>query len=197
MEGSYRFLGRVWRIVNAFETWAKEGHTNELSKDETALRRELHRVIKKVTEDLDGKFNFNTAISSIMELVNAMYQFRDSHDSIQAALAEELMEKLLLLLAPFTPHITEELWHELGHDTSIHTENWPTYEEKALVVDEVEIAIQVNGKLRDKAVIPVNMDKGELEAQALAMPRIQEFTAGKNVVKVIIIPNKIVNIVVK
>lgn len=197
VEGSYRFLGRVWRIVGSYQEWAKAGHNEALSKDETALRRELHRVIKKVTEDLDGKFNFNTAISSIMELVNFMYQFRDNHETIQAELAQEVIEKLLLLLAPFTPHITEELWHELGHTTSIHNEAWPQYEEKALVVDEVEIAIQVNGKLRDKVVIPVNMDKAELEAQALALPRIQEFTAGKNVAKVIIIPNKIVNIVVK
>ena len=190
-------MNRLWRIVDAYQELAKTGHGEKLSKDEFALRRELHRVIKKVTEDLDGKFNFNTAISSIMELVNAMYQFKDAHDSVQADLANELVEKLLLMLAPFTPHITEELWHEVGHEGSIHQQDWPTYEEAALVIDEVEIAVQVNGKVRDKLTIPVDMPKADLEAQALALDRVKEFTDGKTVAKVIIIPNKIVNIVVK
>ena len=197
VEGSYRFLNRVWRIVDAYQELAKAGHSEKLSKDEFALRRELHRVIKKVTEDLDGKFNFNTAISSIMELVNAMYQFKDSHDTVQADLGHELVEKLLLMLAPFTPHITEELWHEVGKTGSIHQQDWPIYEEAALVIDEVEIAVQVNGKVRDKMTIPVDMPKADLEAQALALDRVKEFTDGKTVAKVIIIPNKIVNIVVK
>jgi len=130
VEGSYRFLGRVWRIVDAYNEEGKKHVTGELTKDEFALRRELHRVIKKVTEDLDNNFNFNTAISAIMELVNAMYAHKDKADTINSALANELTRSLLLLLAPFVPHITEELWHELGETTSIHTENWPVYEEK-------------------------------------------------------------------
>lgn len=196
VEGSYRFLGRVWRIVDQYTSMA---HTRDgkLTKDEAALRRELHRAIKKVTEDLDGRFNFNTAISTIMELVNAMYQYKDGHDAVQGDLAEELVQKLLLLLAPFTPHITEELWHECGYEGSVHQQVWPTYEEKALAVDEVEIAVQVNGKVRDKLTVAVNMDKAALEEQAKALPRVQEFIDGKNVVKVIVVPNKIVNIVVK
>ncbi|WP_251440180.1 leucine--tRNA ligase [Veillonella intestinalis] len=197
VEGSYRFLNRVWRIVDAYQQMAKKGHSEKLSKEEFALRRELHRVIKKVTEDLDGKFNFNTAISSIMELVNAMYQFKDFHETVQAELANELVQKLLLLLAPFTPHITEELWHEVGFEGSIHQQDWPVYEEAALVIDEIEIAIQVNGKVRDKITIPVDMPKAELEALALDLDRVKEFTTDKTVAKVIIIPNKIVNIVVK
>lgn len=196
VEGSYRFLGRVWRIVDQYTSMAHT-HDGKLTKDETALRRELHRAIKKVTEDLDGRFNFNTAISTIMELVNAMYQYKDGHDAVQGDLAEELVQKLLLLLAPFTPHITEELWHECGYEGSVHQQVWPTYEEKALAVDEVEIAVQVNGKVRDKLTVAVNMDKAALEEQAKALPRVQEFIDGKNVVKVIVVPNKIVNIVVK
>ena len=196
VEGSYRFLGRVWRIVDQYTSMAHT-HDEKLTKDETALRRELHRAIKKVTEDLDGRFNFNTAISTIMELVNAMYQYKDGHDAVQGDLAEELVQKLLLLLAPFTPHITEELWHECGYEGSVHQQVWPTYEEKALAVDEVEIAVQVNGKVRDKLTVAVNMDKAALEEQAKALPRVQEFIDGKNVVKVIVVPNKIVNIVVK
>lgn len=196
VEGSYRFLGRVWRIVDQYASMAHT-HDGKLTKDEAALRRELHRAIKKVTEDLDGRFNFNTAISTIMELVNAMYQYKDGHDAVQGDLAEELVQKLLLLLAPFTPHITEELWHECGYEGSVHQQAWPTYEEKALAVDEVEIAVQVNGKVRDKLTVAVNMDKAALEEQAKALPRVQEFIDGKNVVKVIVVPNKIVNIVVK
>ena len=197
VEGSYRFLGRVWRIVDAYNEEAKKNVTGELTKDEFALRRELHRVIKKVTEDLDNNFNFNTAISAIMELVNAMYAHKDKAETINSALANELTRSLLLLLAPFVPHITEELWHELGEATSIHTENWPVYEEAALVVDEVEVVLQVNGKVRDKLTVSVNITKEELETMAKESSRVQEFTEGKNIVKVIYVPGKLVNIVVK
>ena len=197
VEGSYRFLGRVWRIIDTYQQLGASGHHDSLSKDETALRRELHRAIKKVTEDLDGKFNFNTAISTVMELVNAMYQFKDSHESVQSDLAKELVEKLTLLLAPFVPHITEEIWHECGFEGSVHAASWPTYEESALVVDEVEVAVQVNGKVRDKLTVSVSLSKEELEAAAKALPRVQEFTEGKTVVKVIVVPKKLINIVVK
>ena len=197
VEGSYRFLGRVWRIIDTYQQLGASGHHDSLSKDETALRRELHRAIKKVTEDLDGKFNFNTAISTVMELVNAMYQFKDNHDTVQSDLAKELVEKLTLLLAPFVPHITEEIWHECGFEGSVHAASWPTYEESALVVDEVEVAVQVNGKVRDKLTVSVSLSKEELEAAAKALPRVQEFTEGKTVVKVIVVPKKLINIVVK
>ena len=197
VEGSYRFLGRVWRIIDTYQQLGASGHHDSLSKDETALRRELHRAIKKVTEDLDGKFNFNTAISTVMELVNAMYQFKDSHDTVQSELAKELVEKLTLLLAPFVPHITEEIWHECGFEGSVHAASWPTYEESALVVDEVEVAVQVNGKVRDKLTVSVSLSKEELEAAAKALPRVQEFTEGKTIVKVIVVPKKLINIVVK
>ena len=197
VEGSYRFLGRVWRIIDTYQQLGTSGHHDSLSKDETALRRELHRAIKKVTEDLDGKFNFNTAISTVMELVNAMYKFKDSNDTVQSELAKELVEKLTLLLAPFVPHITEEIWHECGFEGSVHAASWPTYEESALVVDEVEVAVQVNGKVRDKLTVSVSLSKEELEAAAKALPRVQEFTEGKTVVKVIVVPKKLINIVVK
>ena len=197
VEGSYRFLGRVWRIIDTYQQLGASGHHDSLSKDETALRRELHRAIKKVTEDLDGKFNFNTAISTVMELVNAMYQFKDSHDTVQSELAKELVEKLTLLLAPFVPHITEEIWHECGFEGSVHAASWPTYEESALVVDEVEVAVQVNGKVRDKLTVSVSLSKEELEAAAKALPRVQEFTEGKTIVKMIVVPKKLINIVVK
>jgi len=197
VEGSYRFLGRVWRIIDTYQQLGAVGHSESLSKDETALRRELHRAIKKVTEDLDGKFNFNTAISTVMELVNAMYQFKDNHETVQSDLANELVEKLTLLLAPFVPHITEEIWHECGFEGSVHAASWPVYEESALVVDEVEVAVQVNGKVRDKLTVSVSVSKEELEEAAKALPRVQEFTEGKTIVKVIVVPKKLINIVVK
>ena len=197
VEGSYRFLGRVWRIVDAYDQAAKENHSGDLTKDEVALRRELHRVIKKVTEDLDNSFNFNTAISAIMELVNAMYAHKDKVEAVNADLANELTHNLVLLLAPFVPHMTEELWHELGETESVHTMNWPTYEESALKVDEVEVVLQVNGKVRDKLTVSVNITKEELEALAKESSRVQEFTEGKQIVKIIYVPGKLVNIVVK
>ena len=197
VEGSYRFLGRVWRIIDTYQQLGAVGHNESLSKDEIALRRELNRAIKKVTEDLDGKFNFNTAISTVMELVNAMYQFKDNHETVQSDLANELVEKLTLLLAPFVPHITEEIWHECGFEGSVHAAAWPVYEESALVVDEVEVAVQVNGKVRDKLTVSVSVSKEELEEAAKALPRVQEFTEGKTIVKVIVVPKKLINIVVK
>ena len=112
-------------------------------------------------------------------------------------LANELTHNLVLLLAPFVPHITEELWHELGETESVHTMNWPTYEESALEVDEVEVVLQVNGKVRDKLTVSVNITKEELEALAKESSRVQEFTEGKQIVKVIYVPGKLVNIVVK
>ena len=197
VEGSYRFLNRVWRIVDIFKNQLGAHTEGAFTKEETNLRRQLHKTIKKVTEDLDGRFNFNTAISAVMELVNSMYKFKETTTTIHPQLGAELVEKLALLLAPFTPHMTEELWHECGHEGSVHAMPWPTYEESALAVDEIEIAIQVNGKLRDKVLVAVDMDKSELETMALALPKVQEFTASKTVAKVIIVPNKIVNIVVK
>lgn len=197
VEGSYRFLSRVWRIVDHYYQEAQKGEHHDLTKTETALRRELHRAIKKATEDLDGRFNFNTAISTTMELVNAMYQFKESGEAIDADLASELVKNLTLLLAPFVPHITEEIWHECGFEGSVHAQSWPAYEEAALVVDEVEVAVQVNGKVRDRLVVSTSASKEELEAAAKAMPRVQEFIDGKTIVKVIVVPKKLVNIVVK
>ena len=126
-----------------------------------------------------------------------MYAHKDKAETINSALANELTHSLLLLLAPFVPHITEELWHELGETTSIHTEKWPVYEESALVVDEVEVVLQVNGKVRDKLTVSVNITKEELETLAKESSRVQEFIEGKNIVKVIYVPGKLVNIVVK
>lgn len=196
VEGSYRFLKRVWSIVGTYHQLAL--HDNTLSKDELALRRKLHQTIAKVTEDLDGKFAFNTAISAIMELVNDMYKFAEAHKEINANLKTEVLRNLLILLAPFVPHIIEELWQTLhASEKSVHEASWPVVDSSALVVDTVEIAVQVNGKLRATMEVSVFLQNNELEEKAKQLPGIQKFVEGKTIVKCIVIPKRIVNIVVR
>lgn len=196
VEGSYRFLKRVWSIVGTYHQLAL--HDNSLSKDELALRRKLHQTIAKVTEDLDGKFAFNTAISAIMELVNDMYKFAEAHKEINANLKTEILRNLLILLAPFVPHIIEELWQTLhASEKSVHEASWPVVDSSALVVDTVEIAVQVNGKLRATMEVSVSLQNNELEEKAKQLPGVQKFVEGKTIVKCIVIPKRIVNIVVR
>ena len=199
VEGSYRFLGRVWRILSHFEEAIKAGKDSydisALTEEEKGLRRILHVTIRKVTEDVRDRFMFNTAISSIMELVNAFYGFQDK--AINDDLVREVAKNLLLLLAPFAPHITEELWSQLFAEGSVHQQHWPKYDEQALQQDEIEIVLQVNGKVRGKLSIDAGLDREAMQQAVLATPRAQELTAGKTIVKVICVPKKLVNIVVK
>ncbi len=199
VEGSYRFLGRVWRILSHFEEAIKAGKDSydisALTEEEKGLRRILHVTIRKVTEDVRDRFMFNTAISSIMELVNAFYGFQDK--AINDDLVREVAKNLLLLLAPFAPHITEELWSQLFAEGSVHQQHWPKYDEQALQQDEIEIVLQVNGKVRGKLSIDAGLDREAMQQAVLATPRAQELTAGKTIVKVIAVPKKLVNIVVK
>lgn len=201
VEGSYRFLGRLWRIVQHYSTFITDetDQAKELGKDEQQLRRMLHLTIKKVSDDIGERFNFNTAISSIMELVNAMYAYKEQPASMNAGLAKELVSGLLRLLAPFAPHITEELWYEtMGSEAgSIHKQSWPAFDEAALQQDEVEIVLQINGKVREKIVIPVGLSAKELQDLALQQEKVQNLVAGRQIVKVICVPQKLVNIVVK
>lgn len=199
VEGAFRFLSRVWRLVAQYEGLIKDADAYDvasLTKEEKELRRILHHTIKKVTEDIDKRYNFNTAISAVMELVNAVYAIKDAN-AVNGGLMKEIVSALLLLLAPFAPHMTEELWAQLGEAGSIHKCTWPTYEESALVQDEVEIVLQINGKVRDKVLLPATATKDEMETLALANPRVQGFIGEKQVVKVICVPKKLVNIVVK
>lgn len=200
VEGSYRFLNRVWRILGHFEDAIKNGpekyDVTKLTKDEKDLRRVLHVTIRKVTEDVRDRFMFNTAVSSIMELVNAFYGFQDKE--LNAGLAREVAENLIKLLAPFAPHITEELWSRLfAGQGSVHQQKWPAYDEAATKLDEIEIVLQINGKVRDKITIPADTDRAGMQEIAMKLPRTQELTAGKEIVKVICVPKKLVNIVVK
>ena len=200
VEGSFRFLGRVWRIIAHFEDKIKSASDSydvaALTGEEKKLRRVLHNTIKKVTDDIDERFMFNTAVSAVMELVNEFYRFQDD-ENVSAGLVREVAINLIKMLAPFAPHITEELWHEIVGSGSVHQQQWPSYDEKALAVDEVEIVLQINGKVRDKLTVAVGMTREEMQEMALAQPRVQELTAGKEIVKVICVPKKLVNIVVK
>ena len=198
--GAYRFLRRVWRIMEIFEDKIKsssdEYDITALTAEEKELRRVLHTTIKKVTEDIRDRFMFNTAISSIMELVNAFYAFQDSK-TINGGLVREVSLNLLKMLAPFAPHITEELWSILVAQGSIHQQQWPQYEEAATLQAEVEIVLQINGKVRDRIMIATGISREEMETAAKANARVQELTEGKTIVKMICVPDKLVNVVVK
>ena len=198
VEGAYRFLGRVWRILGQFAETIKGAPAScdaaSLSIEEAELRRVLHATIKKVTEDVRDRFMFNTAISSIMELVNALYAFQDK--KLTPGLARETASALLRMLAPFAPHITAELWAKI-FGGNIHGESWPHYDAAALVQDEVEIVLQINGKVRDRVKVAADLDLSSMEKLVTELPRAKELTAGKTVVKVVCVPGKLVNIVVK
>ena len=195
VEGAFRFLNRVWRIVGRYLEMPTQ--ERKLTSEDKDLRRETHRVLQKVTTDLDGRYNFNTAISAIMELVNALHDYAERVNDIPDGLRREVLRDLVILLAPFTPHIAEELWQALGEqEKSVHEASWPEVDPTALVVDEVELAVQVNGKVRATIQVGVAATKEEIEAKALAHERVQEFIDGKAIRKVIVVPQKIVNIVV-
>lgn len=199
VEGCFRFLNRVWRLVDELAPKCKEINTldtTKLSKEDKELRRLLHNVIKKVTEDVTERFNFNTAISSTMELVNALYQYKEKDNANLEVLAEALKD-LILLLAPFVPHITEELWEMMGNTTSVHEEMWPSYDEEALIRDEIEIVVQVNGKLKGKIMVPTNANNDEVLLIAKSEEKIIQSIQDKQIIKEIVVPGKIVNIVVK
>ena len=198
VEGAFRFLNRVWRILLQFEDAIKSAPAacdpSGLTPEETELRRILHLTVKKVTEDVRDRFMFNTAISSIMELVNAFYVFQDKE--LSPALARETASALLRMLAPFAPHITAELWSRLFVG-SVHAENWPVYDASALTQDEIEVVLQINGKVRDRVKIAADLDKAAMERLVTELPRAKELTEGKTIVKVVCVPGKLVNIVVK
>ena len=194
VQGSYRFLNRVWRILNIFSAAFDKTSDAPLTDEEKDLRRTLHKTIKKVTEDVRDRFAFNTAISSLMELVNAMHAFQDK--PINPALARELSKNLLIMLAPFVPHIAAELWSKY-FEGDVHKQSWATFDAAAIVEEEIEIVVQINGKVRDRAKVAVGLSKADLEKLAPTLPRVQALTAGKKIVKIIAVPNKLINIVVR
>ncbi len=195
VEGCYRFLNRVWRAVyDNLDLIRQAGPvTGELQGAARELRRKTHETIKKVTEDIDGRFHFNTAIAAIMELVNAIYGFKEVKACPEVV--REALESVVRLLSPFVPHITAELWSVLGHEQSLEEVGWPKWDENALIADEILVVVQVNGKVRGKLTVPAQAEREEIEKRALAEPNVARFIEGKTVRKVIVVPGKLVNVV--
>ena len=186
MEGMHRFLKRLWRLCIKLLTDAPE----RIDKDISDVIRRMHRTIRKVTEEIE-RIHFNTAISSIIELLNAAYaQENDPKDVI------EVVETIILLLSPFAPHITEELWHRRGHPDSVHEQPWPEFDAEMAKEEETTVVIQINGKLRDRIVVPAGMTEDEIKEIALARERVKQRIEGKKIDQIIVVPDKLVNIVV-
>ena len=200
VEGSYRFLKRVWRLVDRYAAVLQRAGEQqaEADKSDQEMRRAVHTALKKVTEDIEERFNFNTAISSIMEAVNAAYSYmHEKEDNVHPGIMKEALEILVLMLAPFAPHLGEELWQRLGHQPSVHLQSWPTFDHTALQVAEVEIVVQINGKVRDHLMVPTGLTREALQELALASEKIAQQVQDKQIVKVIAVPDKLVNVVVR
>ena len=196
VEGMHRFLKRVWAAVNAVDSSFGDADIEQeaLNADQKALRRKTHETIGKVSDDIERRFTFNTAIASMMELFNEVSKFEDSSEQGKAVV-HEAYSALIRLLSPFTPHVTHELWAQLGYQTALINEAWPEVDDEALVRDSLNLVVQVNGKLRSNIEVPASASKEDCEAAALADANVQKHVTDKTVRKVIVVPGKLVNIV--
>jgi leucyl-tRNA synthetase len=198
--GAYRFINRLWDTVHG---WADEiapvkpfrGQADDasLSPADRAVRRKLHQTIRAVTADIESGFQFNTAIAAVMELLNVLR----ANPGAAAAVRREAAEKTLILAAPFVPHVAEELWEAFGGEPSIFAQKWPEADSRAAAEEELEIPVQVNGKLRARLTVPAGTAREELEKLALADANVKRHVEGKDVKKVVVVPGKLVNVVVK
>jgi leucyl-tRNA synthetase len=217
LEGSFRFLSRVWRLVDQVsETVGGEGipapDPASLNEAERAMRRKTHDTIRRVTQDLDPRVHLNTAVSALMELVNDLYEFCDStgrgrpgtrlaeHVGVlerveTVAVLKEAIETLVLMLSPFAPHMSEELWVALGHPKGITSAGWPTWNPDVARAEEIVVPVQVNGTVRARLTVAADILEDDLRARALADPQVQQYLAGKTVRKVLVAHGKLVSIV--
>ena len=193
--GTYRFLNRAWNLVQEFVDKNPNDSLGANEKTAQELLRLTHLTIKKVTRDIEDE-KFNTAVASMMEMVNGLYKIKESHGIDTSDEWRFALESLIQILAPFAPHITEELWREMGYDDTVHVGHWPKWDEKYLKSSVMTIIVQVNGKLRAKLELPSDMDKQGVEAAALADENVQKFTNNKPPKKMVYVPGKLVNIVV-
>ena len=201
LEGSYRFVNKVYRLAEGYFSDSKSHATesldiNTLNKEQKQIRQKTHQTLAKITDDIKRRHSFNTAIAAMMELTNMLSKFKQT-DGQSMALRLESLDIILRALSPITPHLCHHLWQQLGHQTAIINEPWPEVDNKALEQDEVQIIVQVNGKLRAKLMLSADTDKAQVEVQALADKNVVKFTSGKTIIKVIVVPNKLVNIVIK
>jgi leucyl-tRNA synthetase len=205
VDGSFRFLNRIWRLVQDLAESAKsavpyDGSMNELNDDLKKLFQKTHLTIKKVSTDIDERFHFNTAISAVMELVNMMYSLdldASRQTNAGSGVIRAAVDSVILLLSPIIPHVAEELWATLGNAPgSLASTPWPNYREDALITDTCLIIAQVNGKLRGKFNIDANADDETIKKTALADENVQRFIEGRPIKKIIVIKKKLVNIVI-
>jgi leucyl-tRNA synthetase len=186
----------VWRAVSdSLDDLKQAGSSSEpLSEAAVELRRKTHQTIKKVTEDIDGRFHFNTAIAAVMELVNAIYALPDRRQ--EATVLKEALEAVVRLLNPFVPHICEELWQALGHQQSVEVSGWPNWNEEALKSDIINLVVQVNGKMRGKIQVATIAEQAQIEQEALNEANVKRYIEGKQVRKIIVVAGRLVNVVV-
>jgi leucyl-tRNA synthetase len=201
IEGIHRFLGRVYRF---FVRYARPEHSGkpvptELSPEARAIQRKLHQTIKRVSDDFQGRWHFNTCIAAIMELVNVLYGAEEAiaKNAVPAAFLADVQRNLVLLLAPFAPYLAHELWEMLGEKGSLLKAAWPKYDPALAKEEEIEIPVQVNGKLRGRVVVPADAEEQFVIERALADEKVKAAIAGKQIIKKIYVPGKMVNLVVK
>jgi leucyl-tRNA synthetase len=218
LEGSFRFLARVWRLVDRVaDTIGGEGipapKAQELDPAERALRRKTHETIRRVTQDLDPRVHLNTAVSSLMELVNDLYAFcgrpecglmaKESDDTSSVGVVErtatievvkESVDALVRMLSPFAPHMAEELWERLGHPTDVVSAGWPTFDEAVARADEIVVPVQVNGKVRARLTVPADIAEDRLRELALSDPQVAKYLSGKSIKKVTVVSGRMVSV---
>ena len=212
LAGAYRFINRLYLLVSSTADFADKNASKEnnyginldaRSEKDKEIQKKLHQTVKKVTDSIEDDFHFNTAIAAIMELLNDMTTYKqnviDKNDisSESKKVWHEVLEKVILLIAPFAPHVADELWSDLGNTTLTFEEEWPTFDEKLTVENNFNLVLQVNGKVRDMIPAQIGISKDDAEKLAFSSEKVQKFVDGKEVVKVIVVPNKLVNIVVK
>ena len=197
VQGSFRFLKRFWSAVVDHVASGPVGKldVDALNETQKELRLKTHETIAKISDDIGRRHSFNTAVAASMELLNAINKFDDKSDAGRAV-SRESLEAVVLMLSPMVPHICHALWLELGHESALIDQAWPTVDEGALQRDLVEIVVQVNGKLRGRLSVAVDASKESIEADALADENVQRFIDGKEIRKVIVVPGRLVSIVV-
>jgi leucyl-tRNA synthetase len=220
LEGSFRFLARVWRLVDHWSGVVAAGRAannhEDLTATERGLRRKTHDTIRRVTIDIEERQQLNTAVSALMELVNELYAFSEQTEigsparhhggSTQTSVLErpgtiavvaEAVDALVRMLAPFAPHTGEELWEMLGHQGGLSATSWPSFDAEVAKADEIVVPVQINGKVRSRLTVASGSTESELEAIALADPAVKAHTQGKTIKKVVIAKGKLVSLVVQ
>jgi leucyl-tRNA synthetase len=202
VEGSFRFLKRVWRLIHRWAPAFRElrpvqGVPENISPEARSLRKLTHRTVKKVTGDVADRFHFNTAISAVMELVNALYKFEPGKDPGDLAALHEAGRTLLLLLAPFAPHLAEELWEAVGEEGYISCQDWPGWSEELIAEDFITVVVQVNGKVRDHLEVEASAPEAVVVKAALARPKVEKHLKGLQLRKSIYVPGRLVSLVAR